>query len=556
MNRKKVLKNETKPKYPITNRKPGRLGLKSKRKFLRKETQAVQAAAVHSNLYQIIFLKDYDSNDLERFTCCVNNYEHYIDIIHCINYLLRHSGCYTLAYVLSPTGHIVHLSFPPSNLHEIRHIAYIEQSKNDYSENIFTNYGAVCYSGQIEDFYRALQYLYPPSLLCTHEYLHISVIRIETRIKDISYSVPFGKLYVPFLEIDCFQLDELIAECRRFRCADSQKLSSKNLNGYDFSGLDLSKADFSCSDLRGAKFNHSKLRGANFHCADFRRNRFDTVDFSGADLSGTDFSGARFNNVHFNGANLSGANFSGADFYTVDFSGADLNGADFRGADFYTVDFGGADLNGADFSSAHSLGGTFYRAKLKGAKFNDSYFGCNDFRHAHLHETDFSNSDFTLANFGNAHFENTDFNGSNLFEANLLGASGLTSIRYNNATKYFTLQCPATGEFEAYKKVCAKPDGDICLVKLLIPEDALRSSATSDVCRCSKAKILSITDMDGAKEYKKIRNLYDSFDVYEVGKTIKAAHFNKNRWSEYGAGIIFCMNPETLTDNNYFWYFK
>lgn len=555
MNRKKVLKNETKPKYPIIDRKPGRLGLKSKRKFLRKETQAVQAAAVHSNLYQIVFSREYGSNASERYTCCVSNYENYIDIIHCIDYLLLHNPFYTLAYVLSQEGHIVHLSFSPLKSHKIRHIAYIEQSKNDYSENIFTNYGAVCYSGQIEDFYRALQYLYPPSLLCTYEYLHISIIRISAKLKGISNSVPFENLYAP-IEIDCLQLDELIAECRRFRCADHQKLSGKNLNDYDFSGLDLSKADFSGSDLRDARFNNSKLRGANFHCADFRRNRFDTVDFRDADLSGADFSGAHFNNVHFNGANLSGANFSGADFDTVDFRGADLSGANFGGADFDTVNFSGSDIIHVNFSGTRALRARFYRANVKNTKFNDSNLRYSDFSYAHLKDIDFSNSDFNSTNFGNANFENTDFNGANLFKANLSGASGLTSIRYNNATKYFTPQCPATGEFEAYKEVYANPDGDKCLVKLLVPEDALRSSATSDVCRCSKAKILSITDMDGAKEYKKIRNLYDFFDVYEVGKTIKAAHFNKNRWSEYGAGIMFCMNPETLTDNNYFWYFK
>lgn len=56
------------------------------------------------------------------------------------------------------------------------------------------------------------------------------------------------------------------------------------------------------------------------------------------------------------------------------------------------------------------------------------------------------------------------------------------------------LVCPEKGSFIGYKK-CR----DDLIVELEIPEDALRSSATTRKCRCSKANMLSITNLDGSE---------------------------------------------------------
>lgn len=51
------------------------------------------------------------------------------------------------------------------------------------------------------------------------------------------------------------------------------------------------------------------------------------------------------------------------------------------------------------------------------------------------------------------------------------------------------IACPEEGSFIGFKKC----QNDM-IVKLEIPKDALRCSATGRECRCSKAKVLSITN--------------------------------------------------------------
>ena len=62
--------------------------------------------------------------------------------------------------------------------------------------------------------------------------------------------------------------------------------------------------------------------------------------------------------------------------------------------------------------------------------------------------------------------------------------------------------CPQEGAFIGWKKC---KDGK--LVKLLILEDAKRSSATTRKCRCSKAKVLKIIDAKG-NEIKSAESTY------------------------------------------------
>lgn len=67
-------------------------------------------------------------------------------------------------------------------------------------------------------------------------------------------------------------------------------------------------------------------------------------NFSGADLTGADFSG-----VEFVGADLRWANFSGSDFSGTDLRWANLIGANFSGADLTKANLTGADLINTKF---------------------------------------------------------------------------------------------------------------------------------------------------------------------------------------------------------------
>ena len=111
--------------------------------------------------------------------------------------------------------------------------------------------------------------------------------------------------------------------------------------------------------------------------------------------------------------------------------------------------------------------------------------------------------------------------------------------------------CPETGEFYGYKICLLNPKleferKDISYVKLLIPEDAKRSSGLSSKCRCDKAIVQSITDIFG-KEHKEAISFYDRNFRYIVGETVEAKpFFDENRWNDCGSGIHFFMDEESL----------
>ena len=201
------------------------------------------------------------------------------------------------------------------------------------------------------------------------------------------------------------------------------------------------------------------------------------------------------------------ANLSGADLYQANLRGADLSGADLREANLYQANLRGADLSGADLSGAD-----LYQANLRGA----------DLRGANLSEANLSEANLSEAN---------------LSEANLRGAKNLN----------FPIACPEEGSFIGFKKC---QDGKI--VKLKIPVDALRCSATGRKCRCSKAKVLSITNIDGTDANVGMAiSKYDRNFIYKVGETIEVPNFNTDRWDECSTGIHFFITRQEAVDYIY-----
>lgn len=104
--------------------------------------------------------------------------------------------------------------------------------------------------------------------------------------------------------------------------------------------------------------------------------------------------------------------------------------------------------------------------------------------------------------------------------------------------------CPEEGAFYGYKKVRGY------IVKLLIPKDAKRSSSTSRKCRCSYAKVVNITLLDGSKtEMKKLVNTrYNPNVTYKVGEYVYPDKFDEDRWNECSNGIHFFINRQEAVE--------
>ena len=177
-------------------------------------------------------------------------------------------------------------------------------------------------------------------------------------------------------------------------------------------------------------------------------------------------------------------------------SGANLSGADLSGANLSGVDLSGANL---------------YRAYLSGA------------------------------NLSGANLSGANLSGANLSGANLSGAD-LSGAYLSGAIS--PLSCPDTGAFIGWKKA----QGGV-IVKLQITDDAKRSSSTGRKCRCSKAAVLGIENLDGTP-YPDIQvsSRRDSSFIYRVGETVEVPDFDENRWNECSTGIHFFITRQEAVD--------
>lgn len=121
--------------------------------------------------------------------------------------------------------------------------------------------------------------------------------------------------------------------------------------------------------------------------------------------------------------------------------------------------------------------------------------------------------------------------GADLCGANLCGAKGAY------------MACPTDGSFIGWKKASGY------VVKLQIPEDARRSSAGGEKCRCDKAYVAEIQNADGTKaDIEAIHSNHDNNFVYAVGATVEASDFDDNRWNECAPGIHFFIDRRAAVE--------
>ena len=161
---------------------------------------------------------------------------------------------------------------------------------------------------------------------------------------------------------------------------------------------------------------------------------------------------------------------------------------------------------------------------------------------ADLSCVDLTGADLSCANLIGANLAGADLRGADLRYADLRGVdlrnANLRDIKTNYLTMGYNMACPEEGSFIAYKKV------NYCLVKLLILEDSKRSSATTAKCRCDKAKVLDIEDIDTFEKINSVSSEFDKDVIYTVGEIVKVDDFDEDRWNECSTGIHFFMNRE------------
>ena len=193
-------------------------------------------------------------------------------------------------------------------------------------------------------------------------------------------------------------------------------------------------------------------------------------------------------------------------------------------ADLYGTNLRGANLSEANLSEANLSEANLYGTNLRGAN---------------LYGTNLRGANLSEANLRGAGLSRADLRGADLYGANLSGADLRGAIN----VPFIPMACPDTGAFIGFKKASGH------IVMLGIPEDARRLSATGRKCRCDKAIVIRIQEMDGTtSDLTEVNSDRDSSFVYKVGKMVSVPDFCEDRWQECSKGIHFFINRQEAVD--------
>ena len=210
------------------------------------------------------------------------------------------------------------------------------------------------------------------------------------------------------------------------------------------------------------------------------------------------------------GINLAYAELSRCDLSECNLTGANLFRANLFSSNLYLANLAYANLDSANLANAN--------------------LGFADLTHSILCYANLSNADLI-----NAHLIESDLNMAFCDNTNLNNVVGLND------------QCPKIGSFIGWKSCILLKDTETLpyIVKLEILEDAKRSSSTGKKCRCSKAKVLDIQNLDGTKaDIDEVQSWHDPSFKYRIGEIVEVFNFDERYWKECASGIHFFIKRD------------
>lgn len=230
--------------------------------------------------------------------------------------------------------------------------------------------------------------------------------------------------------------------------------------------------------------------------------------------------------------------------------GADLSEMNFTHWPIANATFIKCDMSRTTWDEVEVYGTVFKEVSFKMATFKNSeiadcgFFGCN-LIHTTFEKDTLCNNIFSFC----VGSRRTKFKDVERFETCFFDDDLINIHKTLNTDSYCPLNCPSHGSFIGWKIVMYKDSPETgkksyALVKLEIPEDAKRSSAStfSRKCRCSKAKVLEIVDVDTQEPLTRVTGKKFTPTEYIVGEMVYPDSFDDNRWNECSNGIHFFIN--------------
>ena len=175
-----------------------------------------------------------------------------------------------------------------------------------------------------------------------------------------------------------------------------------------------------------------------------------------------------------------------------------------------------------------------------------------DLYHCHFeNRTTFLNSEFKhiiRCGFYSCIIKDGKFNEVSFIHCEIIEeTSFLTNDEPSNLDEFVPLGCPSSGSFIGWKKVLGV-DEHYYIIKLMIPEDAKRTSSFGPKCRCDKARVEEIKCYGTEEEVKSVISLgifdHNIKTEYTVGSYVYPDSYDDNRLIECTHGIHFFIDKK------------
>ena len=221
-----------------------------------------------------------------------------------------------------------------------------------------------------------------------------------------------------------------------------------------------------------------------------------------------------------------------------------------NGVDFSYVDFYRKDVSGANFHGANLFAANFREATARTCNFRETNLNNSNFDKAVASESDFYGASLRMSSFFRTKLDKTNFAWADLSNADLLEAYFHKSILCGAAfgqtrnMPYIPMWLPVES-FIGWVKVIGETESYIVKIKIL--NDSERFRGVGDICRCNKALVLEIQDLEGHKlDIEEIEYIdKTSTLVFKVWEVTECEDWYPGRWNDCKSGITFFVDRQS-----------
>lgn len=218
-------------------------------------------------------------------------------------------------------------------------------------------------------------------------------------------------------------------------------------------------------------------------------------------------------------------------------------------------------LRCVDFSEAECVGTKFINCWLDNADFEDANLTSAEFYTCSALDVVFTDANLTSAYFAGTNLKTMAVSGANLKDVQFKDCF-LLRVWFDTAENVpenvMPIVCPEVGSFRAFKKVIypvfpfhtGNRAWKSAVAEIEIPEHAKRTSATTNKCRCSEAKVIRYWTLDHKPlNIHVTHSQHDADFTYVKGATVKPEEeFDTNRWEECTSGIHFFLTFDSAAN--------